>query len=897
MKRGRLKKICLGLLLLFVCNELFVHRTQTIAPAIALAPLAYDAIVLGATALGSLYSAYLISQLSDDVLKIHSLALPTIAQELREQFPQAPATSLYSQQEVTHVFEQSIGHASLKAAYNIHNLSSVQEREILELVNTNIITPSIERTKYIGSIPTNAYNQRIHNVHLPASPIQVTYQPNKIRIDLPHINTYVSAGISQREQLSPARRRIIEDCHNHRLEAAVHEKLMNQDPQYSQNFIRRFNTIIAVFYDLVSNDICKRAAACLTFPFLEIEEPYNYKLQMVIDELIPLYFDTDGYLIHINSSDTVARNFIIAKFLKNGHQERQYLQLLKRFNFHEVLAHEESTGTYLWNGLYHIVTGGWLPTVPWYPHNIKQLISENGYNKNVEMILTYCSNNNFAAAYKIIENRSRPMWHMLYNESYQTYKEKYCDEYGVLTAYAQDPLWVTTTYETKHEYAKDINALTQLNNALKVRHTQKTNIQTIWQISNDMPYYVHDALYNLIEYLGTGIQFIAKTTEIIILHSLEERHALEQALYLPNGILKDFSHFPGCTAYQFPSEIFHQPELLSKINELFYLQHVLDGTHEGLTARLELDQLQMLHNSVDSKANYASLHKTIGVLTPYISKIEADTEKPPAQKPPIDDEADDPEEKKDSKEDKETVDTTDNDKPEISIPSKSGGSSATGDVGNVYGEGNPQPPDEDDCNYNFPEPPQNKNDWPKNKKSPWIPPAKDWSSQQALAYLQFLGHEFLRAGLAAMGIPYKDFVYALELFKEIPGFLSRNSAFQQVIRHCYKKPIACWNEIKGFVYELQTALKLESRGEKILEFGRKIPEGEIDILTTNRVIECKNVNWNLVEDINNYKAIFGKQLKYARATWDKTLTVFSKNPLPQTLKNWFDKKGIEYFEG
>lgn len=352
MKRNRLKKICLGLLLLFVCDELFVHRIQTIAPAVALAPLAYDAILLGATALGSLYSAYLISQLSDDALKIHSFALPTIARELREQFPTAPSTALYPEQEVVQVFEQSIGHASLKAAYKEHNLSSAQEREILALVNTNIITPSIERTKYIGSIPSNVYNTHTHSARLPASPIQVTYHPNKIRIDLPHINTYATIGINHGEQLSAARRRIVADCHNYELEKALHGKLMDQDPYYAQDFIRRFNTIISVFYDLVSNDIGKRTAACLTFPYLEIEEPYNHKLQMVIDELIPLYFNTDGYLIHINSSDPVARNSIIAKLLKNCYKKRYYLQLVEQFNFHEVLAHEESTGTYLWNGLY-----------------------------------------------------------------------------------------------------------------------------------------------------------------------------------------------------------------------------------------------------------------------------------------------------------------------------------------------------------------------------------------------------------------------------------------------------------------------------------------------------------------------------------------------------------------
>lgn len=80
-----------------------------------------------------------------------------------------------------------------------------------------------------------------------------------------------------------------------------------------------------------------------------------------------------------------------------------------------------------------------------------------------------------------------------------------------------------------------------------------------------------------------------------------------------------------------------------------------------------------------------------------------------------------------------------------------------------------------------------------------------------------------------------------------------------------------------------------------MNLERKIPGSEIDIITANRVIECKNISW--IRSINEYKEIFGIQLKYANEVTNKQFTVFSKHPIPEEIKSWFLKKGIEYFEG
>ena len=68
--KSHLKKYFFILCIIFLIDEIcIVHRTQTIAPVALAIPIAYEVALAGATALGAIYSAYLVSQIADKCIK------------------------------------------------------------------------------------------------------------------------------------------------------------------------------------------------------------------------------------------------------------------------------------------------------------------------------------------------------------------------------------------------------------------------------------------------------------------------------------------------------------------------------------------------------------------------------------------------------------------------------------------------------------------------------------------------------------------------------------------------------------------------------------------------------------------------------------------------------------
>jgi hypothetical protein len=73
---------------------------------------------------------------------------------------------------------------------------------------------------------------------------------------------------------------------------------------------------------------------------------------------------------------------------------------------------------------------------------------------------------------------------------------------------------------------------------------------------------------------------------------------------------------------------------------------------------------------------------------------------------------------------------------------------------------------------------------------------------------------------------------------------------------------------------------------------------EFDIVTKNKLIECKNINWSKItlKDIDRARRKFANQEKIATSQ-GKIFEVHSKQLIPQDWKEWFVKKGITFFEG
>lgn len=313
-------------------------------------------------------------------------------------------------------------------------------------------------------------------------------------------------------------------------------QLFTHDITYAHDFAQRLNNIIALFHHLVGSDLAEQVHACLAFPFQKIEEPYNQTLNQIIKELIPLYYNPEGMLIAIVPEDTVARNFCIARLLKNDLDYNNYKRLLKIFKFHEVLEHEENTSTYLWNAVCDIAAGRWLPTLFEYPENIIERIQTHPANKILARIHTLCSQHNFANAYALAQEHSLPLGIAVCNDTYATYQQNYCNEYGVIKQYAHDPCFVALSEQEKQCLKQSIQRLEDYNIYLGQRFIRKEKLRTTWHIANTASTPVHTVLYQLIDCIHNQPLCVTECARLIKKHSIKEQQELKETFYTFNGI-------------------------------------------------------------------------------------------------------------------------------------------------------------------------------------------------------------------------------------------------------------------------------------------------------------------------------------------------------------------------
>lgn len=140
------------------------------------------------------------------------------------------------------------------------------------------------------------------------------------------------------------------------------------------------------------------------------------------------------------------------------------------------------------------------------------------------------------------------------------------------------------------------------------------------------------------------------------------------------------------------------------------------------------------------------------------------------------------------------------------------------------------------------------------------------------------------------------------LFKEVNGFLGKDGPLYKILKTATKTlDDNDLNTARGAIYELEKALALESNGQKVIYFGKKLPGNktcEFDIETLSKLIECKDRYWQIItpKKMQTMKSRFIEQKKNANA-YGKIFEVHSKQPIPEYWQKWFVDNGISFVEG
>lgn len=82
-------------------------------------------------------------------------------------------------------------------------------------------------------------------------------------------------------------------------------------------------------------------------------------------------------------------------------------------------------------------------------------------------------------------------------------------------------------------------------------------------------------------------------------------------------------------------------------------------------------------------------------------------------------------------------------------------------------------------------------------------------------------------------------------------------------------------------------------GETIVEFGKKVPQGEVDIVTATKWIECKDYFWDKIDKVDDRIARIGYINSLAKKE-GKLYEIYFSNDVPELVKDKLIKLGIAF---
>ncbi|MGE0009584.1 MAG: hypothetical protein AB7S89_02115 [Candidatus Babeliales bacterium] len=123
---------------------------------------------------------------------------------------------------------------------------------------------------------------------------------------------------------------------------------------------------------------------------------------------------------------------------------------------------------------------------------------------------------------------------------------------------------------------------------------------------------------------------------------------------------------------------------------------------------------------------------------------------------------------------------------------------------------------------------------------------RNWLSEEACLKLEELNTPSTYHQMQRVGLEYEELRITYEQFKDIKGFLTKDGPFQKFINNF--RAAKSTKTAQGAAFEIKTANRLFKNKERIIEFGKKVLDCEIDIVTETKWIECKDWFWDKISE-------------------------------------------------
>lgn len=187
------------------------------------------------------------------------------------------------------------------------------------------------------------------------------------------------------------------------------------------------------------------------------------------------------------------------------------------------------------------------------------------------------------------------------------------DQYGIihfnLPVAQRDPLFAALSDHDRTQLYNNPQALAIFNNALLMRNRYKNALHKAWNIPTSADPMVHQALYALVD-CGTIPERIDKIHELVSDQNLapKERCVLMQALFLPNGIIKDFAEYDRAQSLKMPAAILEEEHARMRkvLNQLVYLERA--GNNDSLVQEQCANAIKSIQYAASADKDESELH-------------------------------------------------------------------------------------------------------------------------------------------------------------------------------------------------------------------------------------------------------------------------------------------------
>lgn len=196
------------------------------------------------------------------------------------------------------------------------------------------------------------------------------------------------------------------------------------------------------------------------------------------------------------------------------------------------------------------------------------------------------------------------------------------DAYGIvhfkLPVELQDPVYTTLSDQDRARLQHTPSALASFNDMLKLRQLYKQALHKAWNIPASADPVVHEALYVLID-CGAIPERIDKICELVSnTKNIHEQQELMQALFLPNGIIKDFAEYDRAKSLTMPAAILKEEHAQTRLllNRLVYAEHLSDDQYVQCECAQEMEYLQDKIRGICGTAKIVDISLPAGTCLP-----------------------------------------------------------------------------------------------------------------------------------------------------------------------------------------------------------------------------------------------------------------------------------------